>query len=242
MRFLQEAFCIMNRITVPTAITRIHGKMLGCGDNSQALKVLDKAHAHISRQTRIFAIRFLHASPAYICRQIDNRRKNLAYSPTLRFHSNRMSHPAHQSRIKCCRQGNRLRESRSSTSYQAMQGFVKNNRRNAQTRFFHKITLNLIDLLYRFGSRQFRIILKHLAHLRIISSYRRNLKAKDSILKPFFTGIQIARHHINLPELFFDGHSLQQVIHSFLYRKIRILIRELFGLYGNTIPPKQAYH
>ena len=209
MRFLEEASGIMHRITVAAAIAAVCHKVLGGGNNPHALEVFHKADPHARRKAGIFAIGFFHPAPTHIRSQIYHRRKNLTDAAAGGFAGNGSRHTAHQRGIERSSQGNGLGESCSSATHQSVQSLIKNNNRNTQTCFLNKIALNAIDFLHCLGRCQFRVILQHLTHLRVGRTHGGNLETKDSIFKTFFASIQITRHHINLPEFFFHGHSLQ---------------------------------
>ncbi len=205
---LQLAPVGMYRIAVAPASADVGDKVLGCRYHAIPLKCGDVRPSHGGSQPGIFSIGFLHSAPADVAGQIHHRRKHLADAPRPGFGSGRGRHLGHQRGIPCRGKADGLRKDGGTRPRQAMDRFLKRDDGDAQPRMPNEVSLDDVDPL-RIRRRRRR---------------RGHLQAENA-MGMIGGGIrEIARHHVELPELFLQRHAGQQVARARGGREPRIAI------------------
>ena len=201
----------------PAHRSAVGSVMLGLSRNGIRIRKVFALHAfdHFSgkgsAEIGIFAIGFLGASIPRIPDEIHHRAVGLmnAHGAGLRA-----DHPAHfssQIRFKACCQTDLLGKCGGIEMAQPVEGFLAEQKRNAQTRFFNGVALQLIDL----GRR-------HAAGLNAADTVAMEqavqliqVDGRDGFIRPALSKVR-AEVLVGLQDHLLKGHSVQKILNAFV--------------------------
>ena len=177
------------------------------------------SHGHCRTKERIFTKRFLNPPPAQFTYHINARSKHLPDSYRIQFAGNMFSFGIRQCRIEGASQCNILRIYGGTFMNHSMKGFRNRKSRDAQTGMPDQIFLYLTEILAAICRRQRKSLKEPIAYIStsVFQFIRIQLLA---IKNP------IRMKMGNLPYLLFQSHSAEQVVDTFFYRQLRVLVRK----------------
>ncbi len=231
----ERALADVDGIAVPPAVADVRDEVLWRRDDARALERLDEGDSHDGREVRVFAVRLLDASPADVARDVDDRREHLPDAARAGFSGGGGGHTRHERGVPRCRQADRLRERRGAGLGEAVQRLLEGDDRNAEPGLLDEVALDGVDPLgVPAGNVSGRRLRARLG-AALAAGRLGDLQAEDATRVVEGRVVQVARDHVQLPELLLERHAREQVADAFARRQPRVTVRRHPG-----VPPGSA--
>ncbi len=171
--------------------------MLGRRDDPRALEGRHECRTHAGGEVGILAVGLLHATPAHVAGQVHHRREHLPDAPASGFVRDRPRDPRQEQRVPGGREADGLGKHGRAGAHQAVQGLFERDDWNAQPGLLDEVALDRVDPL----------------GLHAGPGAAGDLQAEHTVGPVAGRVLQVTGEHEQLPELLFERHPAQQVLH-----------------------------
>ena len=212
--FAEPTLVAVDGVAVAPALADVRHEVLGCRDDARALERRHEGARHLRGEVWVFAVRLLHAPPSHVVREVDDGREHLADAAAARLEGDGRGHAGHQITIEGGRERDRLRKDRRAVARQTVHGLVERNDRDVKARPLDEAPLDEVDA-HRVLERRVTGAL----------GFRRDLQPEHAARVVVGRVVEIARDHVELPELLLERHPPEKVADAVGHRQPRVAVR-----------------